>query len=68
MCLAIYDATIFVSLKTQSTPLMEASRLGNAEMARLLLDNGAEPDKANEKVVSDSCLSNTLLLYAVSSG
>ena len=34
-------------MQTDSTPFMEASRGGNFEIARLLLDNGANPNLAN---------------------
>ncbi|CAI8053948.1 Kinase D-interacting substrate of 220 kDa [Geodia barretti] len=36
-------------MQTDSTPLMEASRGGNFEIARLLLDNGANPNLANSE-------------------
>ena len=34
--------------QTQLTPLMQASRVGNVEIARLLLDNGADPNLTND--------------------
>ena len=43
---ASYNKTL---LQTHSTPLMEASRIGNVEIAQLLLNKGkAQPDLPNE--------------------
>ncbi|CAI8053946.1 Kinase D-interacting substrate of 220 kDa [Geodia barretti] len=42
------DPNVFPPM-TDSTPLMEASRGGNFEIARLLLDNGANPNLANSE-------------------
>jgi ankyrin repeat protein len=41
-----------VPAQKQETPLIQASYRGHAEIARLLLDNGADPD-AQDKVSAD---------------
>lgn len=46
---AIYNKTLCLNVQTHSTPLMEASRIGNVEIAQLLLNKGkAQPDLPNE--------------------
>lgn len=45
------------SAQIQFTPLMEASRIGNVEIANFLLDSGADPNITNNV----SSVQNTVL-------